>query len=85
MVRGRVLLPIHWGLFNLAFHGWTEPIERVLAAARPVGVPVLTPRPGESLEPEATSTVARWWPDVPWQSAEQHPVISTKMTGAVTP
>ena len=33
-VRGAVMLPVHWGLFALASHGWTEPIERVLAAAR---------------------------------------------------
>ncbi|HEY1101478.1 MAG TPA: MBL fold metallo-hydrolase, partial [Myxococcota bacterium] len=30
MVRGKVLLPIHWGLWVLAMHGWTEPMERVL-------------------------------------------------------
>ena len=31
MLRGRVLLPVHWGLFRLAYHGWTEPIERAAA------------------------------------------------------
>ena len=30
---GRVLLPIHWATFNLAFHRWAEPVQRVLAAA----------------------------------------------------
>ena len=24
---GKVMLPVHWGLFNLALHGWTEPVE----------------------------------------------------------
>jgi L-ascorbate metabolism protein UlaG (beta-lactamase superfamily) len=24
LVRGRVMFPVHWGLFQLAFHGWTE-------------------------------------------------------------
>ena len=33
LVRGKVLLPAHWGLFTLAYHAWTEPIDRVLAAA----------------------------------------------------
>ena len=29
-LRGKVLLPIHWGKLNLSFHPWTEPIERVI-------------------------------------------------------
>ena len=32
-LRGKVLLPIHWGTFNLAFHAWDEPAERVVVAA----------------------------------------------------
>lgn len=32
-LRGSVLLPIHWGTFNLAMHAWDEPAERVVAAA----------------------------------------------------
>src|SRR5581483_8516138 len=27
MLRGQTMLPIHWGLLTLSFHGWTEPIE----------------------------------------------------------
>ena len=30
MVRARTMLPIHWGLLTLAFHGWTEPMERAM-------------------------------------------------------
>ncbi len=33
-VRGKLLLPVHWGTFNLAFHAWNDPAERVLAAAQ---------------------------------------------------
>ncbi|WP_424521163.1 MBL fold metallo-hydrolase, partial [Rubrivirga sp.] len=33
MVRGELMVPVHWGLFDLALHGWTEPAERVRAAA----------------------------------------------------
>ena len=63
MVRGRVMLPIHWGLFTLAYHGWTEPVERVLAAGERRGRDAAsTPRPGQSVEPEAPPRVERWWP-----------------------
>lgn len=46
-VQGKVLLPIHWGGFSLAFHDWDEPIERVLKAASEKGIKVTTPRIGE--------------------------------------
>ncbi|MCI0572623.1 MAG: MBL fold metallo-hydrolase [Myxococcaceae bacterium] len=79
MVQGRVLLPVHWGLFTLAAHGWTEPIERVLAAAAQGGDTVVVPRPGQSFEPAAPPAPERWWPDLPWQTAAQHPVVSTQL------
>jgi L-ascorbate metabolism protein UlaG (beta-lactamase superfamily) len=76
-LRGRVLLPVHWGLFDLALHGWTEPIERTLVAADAAGVDVLTPRPGASVEPSAPPPRARWWPDVPWKTAAEDPIVAT--------
>jgi L-ascorbate metabolism protein UlaG (beta-lactamase superfamily) len=79
MLRGRLLVPVHWGLFALAYHGWTEPVERVLAAARQAGTAVLVPRPGQSLEPDAPPAAERWWPDVPWLTARERPVVSTKV------
>lgn len=78
IVQGKVLIPIHWGLFKLAPHGWTEPVERVLAAASREGVTVATPRPGEGVEPGAHLATDRWWPDVPWRTAEESPIVSTK-------
>lgn len=78
-VDGRIpgrMLPIHWGTFDLALHGWTEPAERVLAAARAAGVALALPRPGESITPEAAPD-ERWWPEVAWESAADAPAIST--------
>jgi len=78
LVRGRVMLPVHWGKLVLAYHGWTEPIERVLAAAAVSGVSVLAPRPGQSVEPEAPPARERWWPHVPWKTAAEEPIASTQ-------
>lgn len=62
-LRGRALLPIHWGTFNLAFHAWDEPVERVLVAAAR-GTRLVLPRPGESVEPGADTTFVPWWREV---------------------
>lgn len=76
LVNGKLMLPVHWGLFDLALHGWTEPIERVSVAAQASGVSVATPRPGETVEPEKGVPQERWWPDLEWQTAEEHPVVA---------
>lgn len=80
MVRGKVLLPVHWGTFNLGLHAWTEPIERTLIAAKDRGVIALTPKPGESIEPASPPAFDKWWPDVPWQTAEESPVYSSNLS-----
>jgi L-ascorbate metabolism protein UlaG (beta-lactamase superfamily) len=77
LVRGDVMLPVHWGLFDLALHGWTEPMERTLAAADSAGVRVATPRPGDMVEPAALAPPARWWPSTPWRTAAEAPALST--------
>lgn len=78
MARGELLIPVHWGLFTLAPHGWTEPIERTLAAAREQNVNVACPKPGESVEPATAAPVDRWWPDLPWRTADEYPIIATE-------
>ncbi len=79
LTRGKVLLPIHWGLFTLAKHSWTEPMERILSYAEKLNVRVATPVPGGSLEPEALEDQKPWWPrNVPFRSAEEYPVRASK-------
>ena len=75
-VRGETMIPIHWGLFDLAYHGWTEPIERTLAAAEKAGVVIASPRPGGIVEAGVTPSTQHWWPEVPWHSAEDYPVTA---------
>lgn len=79
LVRARRLLPIHWGTFALAFHGWTEPIERTLLAATVAGVAVVVPKLGQSFEPATPPPPERWWPQLPYQTASQAPLRSTQV------
>ena len=79
MLRGKVMLPMHWGLFKLAPHGWTEPIERAVAAGAAAGATIVTPMPGESIEPELPPAVTHWWPQLPWSTAAETPIKSTQV------
>ncbi len=79
MVQGGLLVPVHWGLFDLALHGWTEPAERLRVAAERAGVPVAFPRPGERVS-LATVPAQPWWPDLPWDTAADAPIVSSGLT-----
>lgn len=58
---GGALLPIHWGTFNLALHGWSDPMERLYEEALARGVPLLTPQLGAPIEPNAAPAPSPWW------------------------
>ncbi len=60
-LKGEVLLPIHWSKYNLAFHPWKEPINRLTQKAQELDVQVTTPRIGESFSPTENTPVNHWW------------------------
>ncbi|WP_374684258.1 MBL fold metallo-hydrolase [Streptomyces sp. ODS05-4] len=74
---GGVLLPIHWGTFNLAPHPWAEPAEWTRDAAAEAGQPVAFPRPGQPFEPAGELPVQPWWRAVsrpiarPWRNGRE--------------
>ncbi|WP_028225369.1 MBL fold metallo-hydrolase [Paraburkholderia ferrariae] len=63
-LRGRWLMPVHNGTFDLAMHRWQEPFERVteLAAAR--AIDLATPRMGERLDLGSPRRGESWWRNV---------------------
>jgi L-ascorbate metabolism protein UlaG (beta-lactamase superfamily) len=63
-LRGRLLVPIHNGTFDLAMHRWYEPFERVLGLAAARGIALSTPRMGERLDLAAPHRGERWWRNV---------------------
>lgn len=77
MLRGRLLVPIHWGTFDLALHSWTEPMERMRRAAADRGVRLVIPIPGGSVLPSSPLTREAWWPVVPWKGPDETPVRSS--------
>jgi L-ascorbate metabolism protein UlaG (beta-lactamase superfamily) len=65
----RTLLPIHWSTFELAYHAWSEPAEALVQAAAKTGAALLTPRPGEPVEPTTADAATPWWRRFPPQAS----------------
>ena len=60
-LRGRSLLPIHNGTFDLALHAWSEPFERIVQLAQARGVSTLTPVMGAQVSLAQPQPTGRWW------------------------
>ncbi|MER8071830.1 MBL fold metallo-hydrolase [Streptomyces sp. NPDC094034] len=76
-----VMLPIHWGTFNLAPHPWAEPGEGTVTAAAEAGAGIALPRPGQPFEPTADEVPdAPWWRSVAAVPAEGWPAVTAPVT-----
>ena len=66
-LRGVVMLPVHNSTFDLAFHPWYEPLERVSAEAEKQRVQLLTPLVGEVFTAKSSKVSEddnkHWWLD----------------------
>lgn len=61
-VQGKTMMLMHWGAFTLAYHGWSEPIERALVAAEELDVDLIAPKIGETLLlDDVAMPVSEWW------------------------
>ncbi len=60
-LRGHLLYLVHNSTFNLAFHTWHDPLERVAALAEAKRVPLATPEIGEVLTIGRPRTNVLWW------------------------
>ncbi|WHY65004.1 MBL fold metallo-hydrolase [Neobacillus sp. SuZ13] len=59
---GQLLIPVHWGAFTLAFHAWTDPVERVTEAALRHQVNISTPKIGETVVITSKDfPTKQWW------------------------
>ena len=57
-----LMMPIHWGLFDLALHAWRQPMERLLELADQKQIMLWAPEPGLPTEVVAGVEVrSDWW------------------------
>lgn len=60
-VKGKVMIPIHWGAYNLANHDWYEPVERAVKGALKHNIIVATPQIGETYKYGKKIPTVKWW------------------------
>lgn len=74
-LKGKKLLPIHNGTFDLSMHSWREPFDRMLSLAWEQNIPVALPVMGEPVHSAGANVRESWWSAVDSNSADnQTPV-----------
>lgn len=63
-VRGKTMLPIHNGTFDLAFHSWYEPLQRISALAKQQNISLSTPIIGSIVDIQAIPENVFWWENI---------------------
>ena len=62
MGQAGLLMPIHWGLFDLALHAWNQPIKRMIELADQAGIKLWLPTPGLPTEVvRGEEHRSNWW------------------------
>jgi L-ascorbate metabolism protein UlaG (beta-lactamase superfamily) len=60
-LRGKVLYSVHNSTFDLAFHTWQDPLNRLADLAAAKGIALATPEIGEVMTLGQTRINKRWW------------------------
>ena len=60
-LKGKKLLPIHNGTFDLSMHSWHEPFDRIVTLGNAHGIPVVTPVVGKAVRIAEVTDGRRWW------------------------
>jgi L-ascorbate metabolism protein UlaG (beta-lactamase superfamily) len=60
-LRAKVLFSVHNSTFDLAFHTWHEPLDRLADLAAAKGVELATPEIGEVMTVGQPRSNKRWW------------------------
>ena len=60
-LKGKRLVPVHWGMFDLSLHSWFDPIERLEKEAEKRNLNLLTPKFGQIVKLEEETIFEKWW------------------------
>jgi len=59
-LKSKLMMPIHWGTFNLALHSWHEPVHLLLKYAKEKSINLFLPSPGVPTEVNGAFN-SEWW------------------------
>jgi len=60
-LKGHYLVPVHWGMFNLAIHNWYDPIQESVEFSKKHNVKLMTPKLGQLISLEDQTMTNDWW------------------------
>ncbi len=60
-VKGKVLIPVHNGTFDLSTHAWFDPFLQIEKLAQEHNVQLMTPVMGEVIDKQQTFVNYAWW------------------------
>ena len=60
-LKSKAVVPVHWGMFNLALHNWYDPIEEIEKLANAQAINLYTPKIGEVVKIGKINKFTTWW------------------------
>lgn len=60
-LKGNIMIPIHWGAYNLSIHDWNEPARLILKGAEKHNISVAIPRIGGTVTKGKKLPTDKWW------------------------
>lgn len=69
-VGAKAFVPVHWGMFDLSLHHWSEPVLRSSKIARERGMPYYSPLLGQIVDTNQIPEFTDWWEEVLRKEAE---------------
>jgi len=63
-LKAKRYFPVHWGMFELSFHSWFEPIVKIDKLARERGIDLVTPLLGEVISVNEKLRTSSWWKNI---------------------
>jgi len=60
-LKGKVLVPIHNGTFDLASHSWYDPMEQIMTLALKAQIQFVIPLMGQIVDENNIPETVAWW------------------------